>query len=259
MKKGSGRYDKDERFYITLDDASDNVKELYSLDERWMECHHQCMIRILLWYCIYFNCPREAFNMPEFVGQTRTLLFSGTVDNDCDNLSSADPHLYIEKPSVIIGGYQGTYTQCLSHQPCHFDISDITIDGEDYPVSKNPRLKNLAKPGSFWLPLHDYRCIMFRRLNSLQRVKVDCGSCVVFSGDTPHCGETHVPALYSSYTWHPCLHIYIMSKHHEVNLGKFDVDVDGIMLFQPEHISQLSVENQNKGTRNIVGRLVNVT
>ena len=37
MKKGSGRYDKDERFYITLDDASDNVKELYSLDERWME------------------------------------------------------------------------------------------------------------------------------------------------------------------------------------------------------------------------------
>ena len=87
MKKGSGRYDKDERFYITLDDASDNVKELYSLDERWMECHHQCMIRILLWHCIYFNCPREAFNMPEFVGQTRTLLFSGTVDNDCDNLS----------------------------------------------------------------------------------------------------------------------------------------------------------------------------
>ena len=72
--------------------------------------------------------------MPEFVGQTRTLLFSGTVDNDCDNLSSADPHLYIEKPSVIIGGYQGTYTQCLSHQPCHFDISDITIDGEDYDI-----------------------------------------------------------------------------------------------------------------------------
>ena len=181
------------------------------------------------------NCPiycKRCFNLDVFNPDKLNLRVVAVIKfGDADVVEEEG-----DGDTEVEGGDQKAPIKCATVQLVAFDISDITIDGEDYPVSKNPRLKNLAKPGSFWLPLHDYRCIMFRRLNSLQRVKVDCGSCVVFSGDTPHCGETHVPALYSSYTWHPYLHIYIMSKHHEVNLGKFDVDVDGIMLFQPEHI-----------------------
>ena len=244
---------------------SQQVKTHYGFNDQWMKLHHQCLIRIQLWYINYFNCPNQAFKLPKYVYGTnsKTLLFVGSVLPGYGDDLTISCHLFFMNPSFIFGGWKANNEDALGEcqQPLHCDVCPIKVNGVEYSVATNPHLLGNAKPSTIILPLGvgDYRCLNFRGVDSLENVKIDYGTAGVFQAWVSHGGETHDMNLEQQpYSGHPCLHINVMSRYHMTDLQKFEFDVPGMLLYQQSQVRFLESKEQKLAVQQIQQDVFNV-
>lgn len=206
------------------------------------------MTCILFWFGCYYNVPNEICDIPftDQYSKKNAALSIGPLHRAPVN----GRHLYVGKPSIIFGGYQGEKARLAGLPPCdqvaHKDIGSAVIDGNEHTVSTNPHLAGHAKPGSLIFPLGDYRDIFLSTGgNNKINKRIFKGEAQWFQGDVTHGGSTFAPD--EPINWHISLHVPVESYHHPHDPEDFEIDVEMVAIDQPQLISRLLVNAQIDG------------
>ena len=188
-----------------------------------MNEHNHIKLRLILWFANTMNAPSEVYSPPleDRCSAKSAVLEIGSSKHYTGPCNG--PHLHIMEPSFLFGGHQGNHPGPMRDQIAHCDIGSLNIDGVEYSVSRNPRLSNHAKPCSLVIPLEDYRDLCFYEGDyTKQNCRAFKGECIVFSGDTPHGGQTYA----RDECWHPSIHYHMTSCHHVKDYSQFEIASD---------------------------------
>lgn len=208
-------YPYDSRWYILFISMTDIICQHYNIEnvDDWKALHTDCMLRLLLWFGVHFQCMDEIYTTP----------LSDASFNENDNNTA---HLSLDNFALLFGGHQATDAkEDPIHQMPHQDFSKATTgSGDVVSISENQLLNNLQHPGSFIIPLSKERQV---KIAGSGIVTVSRGEFLFFRGDVTHCGVT-IPLGMDPFTWNACFHCLLCSLHHPSTLDIFDVDIHEI-------------------------------
>lgn len=225
--EGNIVYPYDSRWYILFISMTDIICQHYNIEnvDDWKALHRDCMLRLLLWFGVHFQCMDEIYTSPL---------------SDDNNTA----HLSLDNFALLFGGHQAmNATEEPIHQMPHQDFSKATnVSGEVVSISENQLFNNLQCPGSFIIPLSKERQL---KIAGSGIVTVNRGEILFFGGDVTHCGVTTRAGM-DPFTWNACFHCLLCSRHHPSTLDIFDVDIHEIRKSQPELLHLLDDESQEE-------------
>lgn len=245
--EGNNRYPYDIRLYILFSRITDEICQHYNIEnvEDWKAMHRDCMLRLLLWFGVNFQCMDEIYTAPSSARfDSLSSFFADSIFADDMAHTPQTRHLYVDNFSLLFGGHQATNDKEEPiHQMPHQDFSTATVSGKDVSISDNQLLKDLTHPGSYIAPLDKERPLKFAGSDTIVTVKR--GEIVFFKGDVTHCGVT-IRAGMDPFQWNPCFHCLLCSVYHQTTPDKFSVDIDELRKSQPELVHLLNPESQEE-------------
>jgi hypothetical protein len=179
------------------------------------DIHRSAMLRFFYYLVGYLNMAEEAAHM---VIDTKTLTdkYKHRSGRTHPSIQNAEAHLFLNEIGLLFGGHsmmkEGEIDEPV-HQICHKDGE--THGGE---IASVEQLKGKHKPGSYILPLDDYRQIYV--CTPELKVTAQKGEFIWFHGALPHGGLSYRPSLQGN-DWHPAIHGHLDSIHHARKRGDF--------------------------------------
>jgi hypothetical protein len=177
------------------------------------EVHKGCMIRLLYHMAASLSISDEV--APYIYDLDGSLDKDGKFNGNkgCRDKRNPNCHLYFSEVSLLFGGHHlrtEKWGDELAHQLCHMDGET----GEGTTINENPDLFGRTKPGSFILPIKNYRSLYMWCVQNV--IWVLRGQYVFFSGNVAHGGTTRKMILGSEdgREWHAALHGHLDSIYH---------------------------------------------
>jgi hypothetical protein len=221
---GHQNYNYDDRAYEYL--PSQNYPEVDK------EKHREAMVRFFYFLASWLNIAEEAGSMVFDLESAKQhyIASSNKLVGLPPSMKNKAAHLYLNEISLLFGGHCKMRNQEEDpiHQICHMDGQ--TIFGE---LERNKELKGKQMPGSFIIPLEDYRSIYVVTPQTLVTVKR--GQFLWFHGALPHGGITY-KASKEGRDWHPAIHGHLDSIFHERKSGDLSFSNSAHVYFPKEHL-----------------------
>lgn len=143
--EGNIVYPYDSRWYILFIRMSGIICQHYNIEnvDDWKALHRDCMLRLLLWFGVNFQCMDEIYTTP------------ARFDSSFNENDDKTAHLSLDNFALLFGGHQAMDDKEEPiHQMPHQDFSKVTtVSGEVVSNSENQLLNNLQHPGSLIIPL----------------------------------------------------------------------------------------------------------
>ena len=233
--------------------------------EHW----HMANVRLWYWLVCRLSATEDSFPIYEMEGQSQGFFPVWPVP---DNKPS--PHLRCKKGALLWGCHEKPDdgkipTRGSSKKPaidqafhCDFHDKEETVLGKKQrvTVSQNPKLEGRTKPGSFIIPLEDWREIRFLCNGKPRVVRVPFGKILYFAGDTVHGGVTiprsvEGPVL-GNLKGHWSYHLYWDSSLHPMIKDHFQLSMEGLAYYGRDHAYYL---NQKEYQGPMLGALMEHT
>ena len=236
-------YPYDIRLFIPFFRITEEICHHYNIEnvEDWKAMHRDCMLRLLLWFGVNFQCMDEIYTPPSSARfDSLSAKYYSILTND---RTPTPQHLYVDHFSLLFGGHQATNDiEEPIHQMPHQDFATATVLGKDVSISENILLFDLQHPSSVFAPLDVERQLKFAGSDI---VTVKRGEIAIFRGDVTHCGVT-IRAGMDPFKWNPCFHCLLCSTLHETTPDHFGVDIDELQISQPQLVHLLNPESQEE-------------
>ena len=257
-------YPFDIRLYEYLPSPNHNYFNQMILQEHW----HMANIRLWYWVVCKLSATEDSFPIYDLVGGNQGYYPIWPVPQNAQR-----PHLRCKKGALLWGCHEKTDDTIPTRQHtrkaavdqafhCDFHDKEEEVLGKKQmvTVSENPKLVGRTKPGSFIIPMEDWREIRFLSNGKPRVVRVPFGKILYFVGDTVHGGVTIPRSVENpdlgTLKGHWSYHLYWDSSLHPMIKDHFQIIMEGLAYYGRDHACYL---NQKEYQGPMLGKLMEHT